>query len=499
MDMSESKPDLFFGGVAPVGTPLDFAFKTLKNALEEHGYDVEPIRLSDQARILRLTTPEVEGGGEFTRIWAMMDRGNEARRILGVNDVLARLSVALANDSRASHGNSERGLAFVFRQLKHPEEAYLLRQVYDDGFHLIGINSPRSTRLRRLEVDKGMEADEAHRLVERDEHENEDYGQKVRDTFHLSDVFINVTNNDGVDKVEIPKQINRFVRLLFGDGIITPTPDEYGMFLAWASGLRSAQLGRQVGAAILAPTGEVLGLGTNEVPKAFGGQYTELDVPDGRDHALRKRDSSDSMKEEILEEILDKLEPSWGAGGEYSKAAIFADREKALKGTRVMSLTEFGRAVHAEMEAILSAARMGIPVRGATLYTTTFPCHNCTKHIVDAGIARVVFIEPYPKSLARELHSDSIELVGEEENPPAAAFKRVPFEPFVGIGPRRYADVFSMNTPEGDVIRRKDKRGVPIESAGLRISLRRDSYLDREAKVAKSAIELTTPDSDAKD
>lgn len=36
-----------------------------------------------------------------------------------------------------------------------------------------------------------------------------------------------------------------------------------------------------------------------------------------------------------------------------------------------MNLTEFGRAVHAEMEAILAAARVGIPVKGSTLYTTT--------------------------------------------------------------------------------------------------------------------------------
>lgn len=394
-------------------------------------------------------------------------------------------------------GDKERGLAFVFRQLKHPEEVYLFRQVYEDGFHLVGINSPRTARLRRLEVEKSVDTGKAEKLVDRDEHEEEDYGQKVRDTFHLSDVFINVTNKEEIDKTEIPRQINRFIDLLFGDGIITPTIDEYGMFLAWASSLRSSQLGRQVGAAILSPSGEVLGLGTNEVPKAVGGQYTEADKPDGRDHALPKRDSSDAMKEEILEEILDKLEPSWRQGTYDEKQQRFAERQKALKGTRVMSLTEFGRAVHAEMEAILSATRMNIPIRGSTLYTTTFPCHNCTKHIVDAGIARVVFIEPYPKSLARELHSDSIEIVGEDQTPSPEGFQKVPFEPFVGVGPRRYADVFSMSAPDGRIIKRKDPSGAPVAHAGLRITLRKDSYLEREAKIAESAVQLTSTDSNA--
>ncbi|MFD2579396.1 deaminase [Novosphingobium colocasiae] len=53
----------------------------------------------------------------------------------------------------------------------------------------------------------------------------------------------------------------------------------------------------------------------------------------------------------------------------------------------------FSRSVHAEMEAIVSVARIG---KGSTvestLYTTTFPCHNCARHIVAAGITRVVFL-----------------------------------------------------------------------------------------------------------
>lgn len=80
-----------------------------------------------------------------------------------------------------------------------------------------------------------------------------------------------------------------------------------------------------------------------------------------------------------------------------------------------MNVIEFGRDAHAEMEAIL-AARAGISVKGRDLYSTTFPCHNCAKLIISAGINRVVYIEPYPKSLAIELHGDSIS-VGEKRPP----------------------------------------------------------------------------------
>jgi deoxycytidylate deaminase len=102
---------------------------------------------------------------------------------------------------------------------------------------------------------------------------------------------------------------------------------------------------------------------------------------------------------------------------------------QTLKRAGFLDITEFGRAVHAEMAALMSCATRGAPTRGLTLFCTTFPCHNCTKHLVAAGVARVVFIEPYPKSRAVELHSDAISLTKEQG--------KVEFRPFVGIGPKR--------------------------------------------------------------
>ena len=61
-------------------------------------------------------------------------------------------------------------------------------------------------------------------------------------------------------------------------------------------------------------------------------------------------------------------------------------------------VTEYGRIVHAELGALAAAARSGLSVVDGTLYCTTFPCHNCAKHIVASGIVRVVYVEPYPKS-----------------------------------------------------------------------------------------------------
>jgi deoxycytidylate deaminase len=109
-----------------------------------------------------------------------------------------------------------------------------------------------------------------------------------------------------------------------------------------------------------------------------------------------------------------------------------------LRAGGLKDLTEFGRAVHAEMSALLDADRRGVAVQGATLYTTTLPCHNCARHIVGAGLDRVVFIEPYTKSRAEQLHADSIAIARA-----AHVDGKVNLVPFVGVAPRRYSEMFS--------------------------------------------------------
>jgi dCMP deaminase len=68
---------------------------------------------------------------------------------------------------------------------------------------------------------------------------------------------------------------------------------------------------------------------------------------------------------------------------------------------------EMCRGSHAEGNAIAQAARMGIATDGATLYCTDEPCSFCTKSILHAGVARVVYMRPYPDNLAAELRKET--------------------------------------------------------------------------------------------
>ena len=52
-------------------------------------------------------------------------------------------------------------------------------------------------------------------------------------------------------------------------------------------------------------------------------------------------------------------------------------------------------AVHAEQNALMQAAKLGISCEGATVYCTTQPCNICTKLLINAGISKVVYVEEY--------------------------------------------------------------------------------------------------------
>ena len=73
---------------------------------------------------------------------------------------------------------------------------------------------------------------------------------------------------------------------------------------------------------------------------------------------------------------------------------------------------EMCRALHAEQNAIIQAARIGNTTDGATIYVTNQPCVICAKMCINAGIRRIVYKDSYPDELAvKMLNEAGIELV----------------------------------------------------------------------------------------
>jgi cytidine deaminase len=429
-----------------------------------------------------------------------MDAGNEFRIELKDGAALAVLAIQFVRNKVRSeqtgsdHTPIERQ-AFVFRSLKHPKEIQTLRETYGPAFFLIGAYSSKETRTENLARKiAGSEVTEplpehrrdAQELIARDENESGvEFGQAVRDSFPQADVFVDISR----PRKEVRAALDRFIELVFGYPFHTPTRAEYGMFHAYASALRSSAMGRQVGAALCNAEGDVIALGTNEVPKAFGGQYWGDENEDRRDFQVGV-DSNDEIKRQNIAEIIARLKSSqWlvpDIAGRESNSLV-GEAVGILRGTRVLSPIEYGRAVHAEMSAIMDAARRGVSVRGATLYTSTFPCHECARHIITAGIERVYYIEPYPKSLALDLHKDAVSVE-------IADGAKVAFLPFVGVAPRQYMNVFGMKKRKdestGEIVSWIARTALPVQSGPFKSYFEAEDWIGAELQRKMASSDL---------
>ncbi len=489
--MRESFKDseLVIGLAGAVGTDLTIVTKLLGERLSRAGYEVLQVHIAED--VIDLIVPEEgtpvpkadKGSPNFQRTSFKMTRGTLARKRSKDNAILALGAASIILDGRDKDRKGRpliaRRRAYIIKSLKHPDEVLELRHLYHHSFYLIGVHSHRVHQEDFLVETKGMTRQEAETLIARDRKEDVKHGQRFVDTYHMSDFFVHL----GEKPKALRDKIWRFLSLLFANPHCTPEFEEYAMFLAFAASLRSTALARQVGA-VIARNKEVLSTGANDLPLFGGGlqwaesaheQVTQKTEGSGgvRD---REIDQNTAQKQELLSEIVDSG---------VTRGINATKLRNVLQASGIMEITEYGREVHAEMEAILCFVRNGISTRGAELYTTTFPCHNCTKHIVAAGITRVVFVEPYLKSKAISLHGDVIALKGEKQD---ARNDTVTIEPYVGVGPRRFFDLYSTRHGSGRMLDRKDEKGHALEwdpeHCDLRHQMLPNSYLDLELNAA---------------
>lgn len=447
------RPDVYIALVAPTGTDLKPVREAILSSFSVYGYVTHDVKIS---RLLAgYYDVDVSDKPEHERIRTLMNLGDKFRAEFSNGDAAVRLVANRIRQLRSELTDTEDGLVgsqvFLIDSLKNTAELRILDQIYGRNLYAISVfcdhDARRERIARRIAEKAGVSLNSTHlSLAEEVINEDQDRGnpalsQDVVNTFPFSDFFVN-------SATDVDSQIKRFVDLMFGAPFITPNVDEFGMFLAKAAAYRSCDLSRQVGASIVDDLGSVLATGCNEVPVPNGGFYFEgrRDAFDNRDHVKGFDPNYHEIQEavlEILKSMKDENLLSERVHNQESEvlaaSLLHGELRHVLKGTRLRSLIEFGRVVHAEMHAITDAARRGIAIGGKTLYCTTFPCHMCARHIIASGLKRVVYIEPYPKSLANKLYGDDIStgLIGTEPKE-----NTVQFSPFMGVAPTLFQRIF---------------------------------------------------------
>jgi len=474
-------PEIFLGFVSQIGADHTQVIKEFRAYFEARQYSVVEIKVTDVFTIFEKHIPPKEPltrSPLYQRYVSHIKYGNQLRShfdddallaVVTIQNIMRRRVRLTTQDANDRYSKT----VYLLHQFKRKEEIDLLRVVYDRLFFQISVYSRRGSRVEMLSrafsqseylSSPNSRRSQAESLVQQDENESDQtHGQRVGKIFHDADFIVNLDTTE----VSVKDQVFRFGELLFSSNSISPSKIEYGMFAAKGAALRTVDLSRQVGAAIFTTDGEIISLGSNEVPKAGGGSYWSDGEHDDREYK-RGVDSNDKRKRDILSELARIIVP------DLENYDFLANRK--ILDSQFMDALEYGRIVHAEMSAITDSARLGRSTKNGILYCTTFPCHMCAKHIVSAGIKRVVFLEPYPKSLAFDLHSDSLRIEGGDrgsfQNYPA-----VDFEHFFGVTPRRYREIFERS-------KRKDHDGkfVPYGEgeALIFVDIKYPFYVDLE-------------------
>lgn len=508
----QTSNELIFAVVGHVGSGTSMTARSLQSLLEASSgtdgpYKAEIIKARDLiakwAETKELGVPSDRK--DLSTSQGLQDLGDQMRAE-GDFAVVARYAMQSIRLSRAkAQGIEDPGdspvppdgmrRAYIIDSIRHPAEVELMRRVYGAAFVLIGVVCESTVRLKRL-VEKYSNAgnDAARKFMERDAKAKEKYGQRVSDAFHMADFFIDNTADRYLDGDSSPnpewvtnEQLSRLLRIVTHAAVERPAITETAMHQAYGASLRSACLSRQVGAALIDAKGNVIATGTNEVPKPGGGVYGESFEEHEEDHRCAYRlsgkyCSNTREQNKIIDDIFEELPEL------RSLDAILRNRRKTeLRSSRVGDLIEFSRAVHAEMDALFSAARKGVTTLGTRLFVTTFPCHSCARGIITAGVDEVYFIEPYPKSLAVDLHPDAITLDGRESKggewiPPSRGGHKVRFRPFTGVAPRLYRRAFLKDRE----LKQRETGNFEIGQAewGTQWDIHRISYAEIEAKLA---------------
>jgi cytidine deaminase len=425
-----------------------------------------------------LARPADQSADEPTRRELLMDAGDRLRARLGRADAVALVGMREIHRIRGGDATDHvRPRAFVLDSLSHKAEVETLRQVYGRRAFFIAADAPRPERARMLaqlfERSAGLAATDAERAATHAV--DRDFGLATSLTSPPVPRGLRLSSSAALERCDLfvrcddPTQTRRHVRRLVecihSHPFHTLTMDELGMAAAYRGSLTTAVLARRVGTAIMVDE-QIVAVGANEVPKAGGGYYHTESQPDGREF-MAGLDASDGIRAQILADLLARLRPGWFTPelrgltvGELTERAI---NDENIRDADLFDVIEYGRTTHAEMVAITSAARRGIAIEGGTLYSTTLPCHECTRNIIATGLARVVYLEPYHKSKGGELHRDAIDLFPE----PTARTDRVSFEPFSGFSHHRLSDLFSWVPRKADDVRRAAGERIRLDGRAV--------------------------------
>jgi deoxycytidylate deaminase len=293
--------------------------------------------------------------------------------------------------------NGKKSTKIVIDSIRNSFEARYFRERYS-AFYLFAITTENEFRVKRLgstlsqpqiksldtEYDKNVDTKESF------------YCQDIKACIQMSDVYLNNPDCEKSDSFfEIKTNILRYLSLISQPGIITPTPQERTMQIAYTAKYNSGCISRQVGAVVTDPYYSVKSIGWNNTPEG----QTPCLLRNAEDLVNNVDDISFSKyeKTETIKEIVEKGLMVEGYKGKLRGKNLcfcFKQVQNSIDSYKNQVHT---RSLHAEENAMLQISKYGGGgIKDGILFTSASPCELCSKKAYQMGIKEIFYIDPYP-------------------------------------------------------------------------------------------------------
>ncbi|WP_054757388.1 deoxycytidylate deaminase [Vibrio harveyi] len=343
----------------------------------------------------------------FVKLYQLL--GKNARRSGDVTDDTMRngafFSIAQKINEISEHLHTENkhegnSTYIAIDAIRSPLEASFFQERYS-SFYLLAISCTEDIRKARLFA-KGL-SQESIDQIDKNEYSSLDLDnehsftdQDIQGCLQRADIYIDSSNDEkeNTDK-PLANQLIKFVCLAQKPGLITPSPVERCMQVAYTSKLNSGCLSRQVGAVVTNSNYSIKAVGWNDAP--YGQVPCNLRSVE---EAKAKKDnvaySPFELKDSEFQERIEIKALNFKAieSKGYNHSYCFKSEYNAIKDDKNQVHT---RSLHAEENAFLQVSKDGgSGVNGGFLFTTASPCELCAKKAYQLGMTKVFYIDPYP-------------------------------------------------------------------------------------------------------
>ena len=198
VDHQPERHDLVIGFVGAIGTAWTPILRAFEDSLRRFDYVTKTVQVVGLLDELAYgpwgPLPDRTSRDYYDK---RMNAGDAFRAATRNGAALAALAVRAIEKHSSERAQNSKPIAYLLKSCKHPDEVELLRQVYDEAFALVGVASSADERRKTLSDSISLFDDDglllqAAQLIARDasDSSNRDFGQNVRYTYSMADVFV---------------------------------------------------------------------------------------------------------------------------------------------------------------------------------------------------------------------------------------------------------------------------------------------------------------------